>query len=126
MMAAFSAAEPPRSDVRIAGLDAEIARIELPLAHVAVDDLDHEARAERRELVEASVAVHDEGAPGAQLGERLGVGRRELRRVDAEDAVARTRGVRERPEHVEDGADADLLRGRARRSASRGDGRGRT
>ena len=90
-MAAFSAGEPPRSDVRVGRLDAEIARVELPLAHVAVEDLDDEVRAERGELVDAAVAVHHECVPGAELGERLGVDGRERRRVDAEDAVARRR-----------------------------------
>ena len=59
--------------------------------HVAVDDLDDEARSRRRELVEAAFAVDDERAPGAELGERLGEQRHERGRVDAEDAVARAR-----------------------------------
>ena len=53
--------------------------------------------------------MDDERAPGAELGERLREQRHESGGVDAEDAVARTGGVRERAEHVEDGADADLL-----------------
>ena len=80
----------------IGGLDPEIARVELPLAHVAVDDLDDEARAVGRELVEPAFAVDDERAPRPELCERLGVRGRELGGVDAEDAVAGARRVRER------------------------------
>ena len=83
----MSAGEPPWRR-RITRLDAEIARVELPLAHVAVRDLDDEVRAERGKLVDATVAVYHEGAPGAELGERLGIHRRERRRVDAENTVA--------------------------------------
>ena len=91
MIAAFSSALPPRSASGSPRLEAEVDRVELPLAHVAVDDLDHEARPERRQLVEAARAVHDERAPGAELRERLGVGDGELGGVDAEDAVAARR-----------------------------------
>ena len=78
-MAALSAAEPPRKDARIGGIDAEVTRIELPFAYVTVDDLDDEAGAEGCELVETACAVDDEGPPGSELGERLGVRRCEFR-----------------------------------------------
>ncbi len=63
---------PPASAAGSARLDPELARVDHPLAHLAVDDLETEVRPARRELVDATEAVHDERAARAELGERIG------------------------------------------------------
>ena len=72
---------------RIARGDAELDRVEHPLADGAFDDLEHEVRPCRRELVDPVRAVDDESAPRVEDGERVGDGPRHLRRVDAEHSA---------------------------------------
>ena len=65
--------------VRVAAWDAELLGVDLAASDVAVDDLAHEVRAGRRELVDPAGAVHDVGAPGAEPREDVGDHRHELR-----------------------------------------------
>ena len=78
-------------------------------AHVSVDDLADEVRPGRRELVDPAGAVDDERAARAELGQHVGDHGHELRRVDADDLGARAGRVRQRAEHVEDGARRELV-----------------
>ena len=76
--------------------------------HIAVDDLAHEVRAGRRELVDPTRAVHDEGAARSETREHLGHRAHERRRVDADHLCARSGRVRQRAEDVEDRARREL------------------
>ena len=94
---------------RVGTLDAEVARIERHLRDLAVCDLDDEIRAGGRQLVDPAGAVDDERAARAEPRERFCVRAREVGRVHAEHAVARSGRVRERPEDVEYRAGSQLL-----------------
>src|SRR6185312_4917353 len=72
------------------------------LAHLAVHDLGDEIQTDRGELVDSPASVHDVRTVGAQTRQDLGDRAYELGRVDTDDLRPRARGIRERPEHVED------------------------
>ena len=99
---------------RVAARDAELERVDLALAHAAVHDLADEVRPGGRELVDPGRAVDDERAPRAELREHLGDRAHERRRVDADHLRPRAGGVRQRPEHVEDGPRCELAPDRRR------------
>ena len=88
---------------RGAAWDAELERVDLPLAHLPVGDLGDEVRARRGQLVDAVRAVDDVRPLRAELHEHLPDGRHEVGRVDPHHLGARTGRVRQRPQDVEDG-----------------------
>ena len=94
---------------RVAALDPEVERIDLPLRDVAVHDLADEVRARRRELVDPVRAVDDEGTARAELRQRLCDRPHERGRVDADHLRACARGVGQRPQHVEHGAGRQVV-----------------
>ncbi len=110
----------------VAPLEPELGGVDRALDHLAADDLADEVRPRRRQLVDARVAVHDEGAVGAELGDHLGDGADEPGRVDADHLRPRTGRVGERAEHVEDGARGELACARAQHAAWPGGGAART
>ena len=94
---------------RVGRLDPELARVDHAVAHVAVDDLGHQVRPARRELVDPAEAVHDERAARAELRQRVG-DRPHERRPSRRRRRPRARpaGLVERAEHVEDRARPEL------------------
>ncbi len=88
---------------------AEVRGIDLALDDASVHDLADEVRPRGRELVDATRAVDDEGAPRSELGEHVSDRRHELGGVDADNLRAGSGRVRERAEHVEDRACRELL-----------------
>jgi hypothetical protein len=62
----------------------------------------------RAHLVEPIFSMHDEPARGAQRRERVRKHRHKVACIDAQQLEARARGIRERPEHIEDGAHSEL------------------
>src|SRR5439155_2328499 len=98
----------------VAGLDAELGRIDRALVDGAVDDLADEVGTGGRELVDAAEAVHDERATRPELCEGVGERAHERGGEDAEDAGAGTGRVRQWSEHVEDRAGAELTPHRRR------------
>ena len=73
-----------------------------PRGDCAVLQLRHERQPRRGDLIEAVHAREDERARAAEVAQRLGEERRELRVVDADRVPPHAGRVRERPQEVED------------------------
>ena len=76
---AFSPGVPPTSSSGSHGSSAEIERIQDPLAHLRVFDLEHEVRPRGRELVDPVRPVDHERPAGAEHGEGVRHGPRRVR-----------------------------------------------
>ena len=116
MTAAFWAGSPPqrRSSGRSRHRPGrERRRVERRRRHAAVSHLGHQVLAGGSQLVEPAGAVHHERMLGAELREHLGDRHDQRLRVDAHHLPAGAGRVRERPEQVEDAADAQLAPDRA-------------
>ena len=110
--------------LRCAAGHAEVERVDLALAHVAVHDLADEVRAGRRELVDPGGAVDDERPLRTEGGEHVGDRPDEVGGVDPDDLGPGAGRVRQRPEDVEDGPRRELLPHRRRVLHRRMVGRG--
>src|SRR5438445_540127 len=99
---AMTASRPAR------GRGAQLEWLEPALAHDVATHLPRTRRAARADLVEAVLAMNDEGVLDAELGEDAGDLLPERRRRDAEQHAPHPGGIRERSEDVEDRADPDL------------------
>src|SRR5215218_430376 len=100
--------------LRRAASDSQLHRIDLPLPDATLDDLVDEVRARRGELVDPAGPVDDECTPCAECGQHLGEGLDQIGRVDPDDLGPGARGVRQRPENVEDRSGRELLPHRRR------------
>ena len=87
----------------------ELAGMQRPLRDGAVTDLGDQRRCPERALVQPVHAVHHHGMHGAEPCQRLRHRPHEARLVHPHHLAPRARGVRERPEEVEDGREPERL-----------------
>ena len=87
---------------------AELARVDRGHADLPAPHLGHQVLAGRRQLVQAAGAVGDQRVLGAERGQHLRDRLHQLRRIHAHHLPLRAGRVRQRPQHVEHGAHAQL------------------
>jgi hypothetical protein len=90
-------------------LQPQLLRRDLVRRDLAAADFADARRGGDGDLVETVPAVHHQRVRCTERGEHARHDFDEAFRVDAEDLPLRERGVRERPEDVEDRADAELF-----------------
>src|SRR5581483_10083131 len=91
-----------------AAFQAELLGLEQVFPDRAVAQLGHPGRTAERNLIQPFEPVHDHRARAAEVFQHLGDHADHLAAVEAEQLVRRHGRIGERPEHIEDRADADV------------------